>query len=44
MRKYWRFLSVATVLVIILVTYVGVINASAAPVCTPASAISVPFA
>ncbi len=41
--KSWRFLSVAIIMVILLVTCVGIINASAAPVCSPATAISIPF-
>jgi len=42
--KTRRFLLAITVLVVILVTSVGIISASAAPICTPATAISVPFA
>jgi arabinogalactan endo-1,4-beta-galactosidase len=41
--KVRRFSLGITILVVILVTIVGVINASAAAVCSPASAISVPY-
>ncbi len=44
MKKFWHFLSLTTVLVMILVTIIGVGNASAQTVCSPATAISVPFA
>jgi beta-glucanase (GH16 family) len=44
LSKTKHFLLAIIVLVAILVTSVGVINASAAPICTPATAISVPFA
>jgi hypothetical protein len=43
MKKYWRFLSVATILVIILATIIGTSSASAQTVCSPATPISVPF-
>lgn len=43
MKKYWRFLSMATILVVILVTIIGVGGVSAQTVCSPATAISVPF-
>src|SRR3972149_4112847 len=41
--KVRRFSLAITVLFVIVATCVGVINASAAAVCSPASAISVPF-
>ena len=43
MKKYWSFLSLATVVVMILIAAVGVGSASAQTVCSPATAISVPF-
>ena len=43
MKKYWSFLSLATVVVMILIAAVGVGSASAQTVCSPAAAISVPF-
>lgn len=43
MKKYWRFLSFATILVIILATIIGAGAVSAQTVCSPATAISVPF-
>ena len=43
MKKYWSFLSMATMLVVILVTTIGIGKASAQTVCSPATAISVPF-
>ncbi len=44
MKKYWRFLSLATILGVILVMIIGVGGVSAQTVCSPASAIAVPFA
>jgi pectate lyase len=43
MKKYWRFLSIATILMVIMVAVIGVGAASAQSVCSPATAISVPF-
>jgi hypothetical protein len=43
MKKYWRFLSLATILVIVLATLISTGAASAQTVCSPATAISVPF-
>lgn len=46
MKKYWRFLSLATILVVMLVTIIGVGGVggvSAQSVCSPATAITVPF-
>jgi len=43
MKKYWRFLSLATILVVVLTAIVGSSIASAQTVCSPATPISVPF-
>lgn len=43
MKKYWSFLSLTTIVVMILIAAVGVGSASAQTVCSPATAISVPF-
>ena len=43
MKKYWSFMSLVTVLVIVLVATIGIGSASAQTVCSPATAISVPF-
>src|SRR6187551_1072841 len=42
-KKHWHFLYTAIMLVFMLATYVGIRGASAQSVCSPASAISVPF-
>ncbi len=42
MKKYWRFLNLAIILVVVMVT-IGVSRASAQTVCSPATTISVPF-
>lgn len=44
MKKYGQLLSVISILVVVLATYVGVRSVSAQTVCSPATAISVPFA
>ena len=41
--KFNRFLSVASILVIVLVTVLGAVGVSAQTVCSPATGISVPF-
>lgn len=43
MKKYWTSLSLATILVVMLVSIIGISGASAQSVCSPATAISVPF-
>jgi hypothetical protein len=43
MKKYWRFLSLTTILVVFISTIIGVGTASAQTVCGPATPISVPF-
>ena len=44
MKKYWSFLSVAIILVVVLTAVIGIASsASAQTVCSPATAISVPF-
>ena len=43
MKKYWHFLRMTIILVVILAAYVGIRGVSAQSVCSPASAISVPF-
>lgn len=43
MKKYWTSLSLVTILVFMLVTVIGVRGVSAQSVCSPATAISVPF-
>jgi cellulose 1,4-beta-cellobiosidase len=44
MKKYYRVLSIATLLMVMLATIVGINTASAQTVCSPATTISVPFA
>lgn len=43
MKKYWTSLSLATTLVVMLVSIIGITGVSAQSVCSPATAISVPF-
>ncbi len=43
MKKNWRFLSVIIILVVVLTTVLGINVASAQTVCSPATAITVPF-
>jgi len=44
MKKYWRFVSIAAVLVVMLAAIIGTGAVSAQTVCSPATTISVPFA
>ena len=43
MKKYWHFLGIATVLVVITAAIIGVGAVSAQTVCSPATVVSVPF-
>lgn len=43
MKKYWTSLSLVTMLVVMLVSVIGIRGASAQSVCSPATAVSVPF-
>jgi hypothetical protein len=44
MKKYWRFLSLTIILIVVLTAAIGVAtSASAATICSPASTISVPY-
>lgn len=43
MKKYWRSLSLTTILVVMMVTVIGIGGASAQSVCSPATPITGPF-